>query len=115
MSALKDLADRERGEAICVALKAAGMNPVWLEAVAGQIAVGFQIMGNPLTWTKAVKHDAATATPDSFIALLNEWKNGVRKAIVNGAPSTIVRNMIEAHGINAVLDALVDTPRARLS
>lgn len=100
------------GEAICTHLKQIGLLPVWMETDAGdRIAIGFEFISDHPTWTKAFSYDAIHATPDAFITLINEWKNKVRRDIVEGTPSTVVRNLIEAHGAVAVLDAVEDTRR----
>lgn len=113
MSELAALADRAKADAICTRLKAIGLKPVWMEVVAEQIAIGFEFISAHPTWTKAVRFDAVHATPDAFVGLVNEWKNKVRRDIVQGTPSTVVRNLIAAHGMMAVLDAMEDTPRDR--
>lgn len=110
MTDLAILADRAKGDAICTRLKELGLKPVWLEAVADQIVIGFEFISSHPTWTKAVRVDTNSATPDAFVRLVNEWKNKVRKDIYTNAPSTVVRNLIAAHGLHAVLDAMEETP-----
>lgn len=102
---------KPKGEAICAALKTRGLSPVWMEAETGdRIAIGFEFVSAHPTWTKAFSYDAVHATPNAFIALINEWKNRVRKDIVSNQPSPVVRSLIANHGLHVVLDALEDTP-----
>ena len=50
--------------------------------------------------------DVPTATAPAFNLVANEWKRKVKREIAVGLPSTVVRKMIEAHGLAAVLAVL---------
>lgn len=110
MQTVEQMIWRNKGEGICSRLKAFGLKPVWLEAAAGRIAIGFEFLTDAPTWTRAFYVDADKATPEAFIREINAWKNEVRRAIVAGKPSAVVKGAIERHGMGAVLDAMDDTP-----
>lgn len=111
MKTIQEMIDRNKGEAICARLKAFGLNPVWLECVADRIGIGFEFITDAPNWVRAFHLPTASANPDAFVAAVNAWKDEVRRAIVRGSPSTVVRKAIEAHGMAAVLDAMEDTAR----
>lgn len=100
------MSPHERGNELCRDIKAQGWNPVWMEAVDDGVAVGVQLLGKPLEWTKAFRLDVPTATAPAFNLVANEWKRKVKREIAVGLPSTVVRKMIEAHGLAAVLAVL---------
>lgn len=97
------------GNRICASLRDKGLNPVFMEPVGDAIEVGFDLIDRRPTWTKSITCAAAGADPTAFVLLLNEWKAKVRKDIVLGSASPVVRQMIQAHGIVAVMNALKDT------
>lgn len=111
MKTIQEMIDQNKGEAICARLKAFGLKPVWLECVADRIGIGFEFVSELPTWTKAFHLPREMATPDAFIEAVNAWKNEVRRAIVQGKPSTVVRKAIGYHGMGAILDAMEDTAR----
>lgn len=96
----------ERGNQICTALKHMGQKPVWMEATDDQIAIGFELISDHPTWTKATHADAIFGTPGVFIELMNEWRDKVRRDIAIGIPSPVVSHMIAAHGMAKVQKAL---------
>jgi hypothetical protein len=113
MSEFATLPARSKGEALCSRFKAVGLKPVWMEVTDDQIVIGFEFISAHPTWTKAFRFNSVHATADAFIGLMNEWKNKIRRDIVQSTASTIVQNMIREHGLMAVLDAMEDTPRDR--
>ena len=107
---LENMVWRHKGDAICKALKAYGLKPVWMEPAAGRIAIGFEFIDVVPTWTRAFYVDAATATPQAVIREVNAWKAEMRRKIATSAPSTVIEGAVRAHGLQAVLTALEDTP-----
>lgn len=110
MTTIQDMVWRNKGEAICSHLKGLGLKPVWLEVAADRIAIGFEFLSDAPTWTRAFYVDGPKATPEAFVREINAWKNEVRRAVVQGKPSSVVKGAIEYHGMGAVLDAMEDTP-----
>lgn len=94
--------DRAKGEAICAALKQLGARPVWMEAAADRIAIGFEIISAYPNWIKAFSYDATHATPGAFLGMIEEWKAKVRGDIADGRTSNIVLHMLRSHGVDAV-------------
>lgn len=111
MKTIQEMIDQNKGEAICARLRDLGLKPVWLECVADRIGIGIEFVSGLPTWTKAFHLPNTSATPDAFVAEINNWKNEVRRAIVSGSPSTVVRKAIGYHGMGAILDAMEDTSR----
>lgn len=104
------MTDRDKGEAICADLKRYGLKPVWLDVRdPAWIAIGIEFVSGVPNWVRAFRYDAAHATPQAFVGLVNEWKNSVRRQIVRNDCSVVVAKAIEAFGIMAVLDAMEDT------
>lgn len=111
MKTIQEMIDQNKGEAICARLRDLGLKPVWLECVADRIGIGIEFVSGRPTWTKAFHLAREKATPDAFVSEINAWKNEVRRAIVAGSPSTVVRKAIGYHGMGAILDAMEDTGR----
>ena len=95
------------GNRICASLRDNGYKPVFMEP-GDKIEIGFELINLQPTWTKSVSVDAAIADPNAFAAVLNDWKAEKRRDIVLGNASPVIRNMIQAHGIVAVMNALKD-------
>ena len=100
------MSPHERGEQICQALKLGGQKPVWMECTDDQIANGFELISEHPTWTKATHADAIFATPLVFNAIMNEWRDKVRRDIAIGTPSEVVAHMIRCHGMDKVQKVL---------
>lgn len=95
-----------KGNAICADLKAKGYKPVWMEPTDDRIAIGFEIIDQSPTWTKAFDCDGAVADSPAFVLLMTQWKLKVRKDIAIGMPSEVVSKMIHQHGMDMVQRAL---------
>jgi hypothetical protein len=95
-----------KGDTICTDLKAKGYKPVWMEPTDDRIAIGFEIIDQSPTWTKAFDCDGAVADSPAFIMLMNQWKLKVQREIAVGLPSQVVMTMLQQHGREAVLAAL---------
>ena len=96
----------QRGDQICAQLKALGQKPVWMDATDNQIAIGFELISEHPSWTKATHADAVFSTPGVFIELMNEWRAKVRADIALNMPSSIVKHMIASHGMAKVMKVL---------
>jgi len=59
-----------------------------------------------LPWTKGVEVEAVTASRDSVLLLMNDWKAKVRDDINHNRPSPAVQKAIQVHGMKAVRKAL---------
>ena len=111
MRTIEEMIGDNKGAAICTRLKAFGLKPVWLECVGGRIGIGIEFISDVPNWVKAFHLPIEASNPDAFISEINKWKNEVRRGIVKGNASTVVKKAIEYHGMAAVLDAMEDTAR----
>lgn len=59
-----------------------------------------------LPWAKGVEIEAVTASRDSVLIVLNDWKARVLHDINNNRPSPVVQKAIQVHGMKAVRKAL---------
>lgn len=95
-----------KGDTICADLKALGHKPVWMQPTEDRIAIGFELISEHPTWTKAFDCEGVAADAKAFVLLMAPWKAQVRKDIAIGMASPVVRQMIQQHGIVAVMKAL---------
>jgi len=59
-----------------------------------------------LPWSKGVEVETVTASRDSVLIVLNDWKARVLDQINRNMPSPVVQKAIKVHGMKAVRKAL---------
>lgn len=98
-----------KAQSIADAMQTVGFKPVEAGPTPNgeKIAILFELMGNDTTpWHKAFECDAATASPEAFVLMWNQWTDHKRKEIAINLPSLTVGKAIRTYGLQAVMMAL---------
>lgn len=101
-------AANDLGMRACAQLSLWGETPRRVTLLEEGAAIGFEfeIISAEPKWRKAFQVSPSQCGPEQLWDQINAWREKVRGDLRNGVASTIVRSVIQAHGIEAVSKAL---------
>jgi len=92
---------------VVAGLRSLKYSVLWAEETEDQYVIGFDFMHNPETpWTRGFHLDKVHATPELFVAEINEWKDDMKMRLSRGDVSPTMHNVIQHYGAQRLHDFL---------
>jgi len=82
---------------------------LWVESTDDQIVICFDFMDNAeMPWQRAFAIDAVHASPQQFVAAINDWKKDIKARIASSDVSPTVHAVIMHYGAKRLHDMLIE-------